>query len=200
MFDRLRQGYVWLRRCTHSKGFGIQSPWAYNFVCKVINNHYRFSDYDRLEKEVAGVSRLNRKLFRLYYRLADHLQPSFILDFSSSSVPCRQYLKAACASVVIENIPSNLSNYKSDMKMMLEPDIVRIGDVTDYTCFIDTVMNHVKPSTIIIIEGIRRNRLAYHQWQRWMNDERTGVSFDLYYCGLLFFDKKLYKQHYIINF
>lgn len=32
-----------------------------------------------------------------------------------------------------------------------------------------------------------------------MNDSRTGVTFDLYYCGILFFDKRI-KQNYIVNF
>lgn len=31
-------------------------------------------------------------------------------------------------------------------------------------------------------------------------DERVGVTFDLYDLGLLFFDKTKIKQHYIVNF
>jgi len=31
-------------------------------------------------------------------------------------------------------------------------------------------------------------------------DKRTGVTFDLYYCGIVFFNKKRFKQNYIVNF
>ncbi|MBP1614910.1 MAG: hypothetical protein H6Q13_2358, partial [Bacteroidetes bacterium] len=37
-------------------------------------------------------------------------------------------------------------------------------------------------------------------WRRMQSDERTGISFDLYDFGIIFFDKKKIKQHYLINF
>jgi adenylosuccinate synthase len=37
-------------------------------------------------------------------------------------------------------------------------------------------------------------------WKRLQEDERVGITFDLYDLGLLFFDKTKIKQHYIVNF
>ena len=37
-------------------------------------------------------------------------------------------------------------------------------------------------------------------WNQLKEDERVGVTFDLYDLGLLFFDKTKIKQHYIVNF
>jgi hypothetical protein len=47
------------------------------------------------------------------------------------------------------------------------------------------------------VEGIVDNKEA---WQQIVDDQRTGVTFDLYYCGLAMFDKKRIKKNYIINF
>jgi hypothetical protein len=47
------------------------------------------------------------------------------------------------------------------------------------------------------VEGIYRD---WQRWKEWVQDERVGVTFDLYYCGIVFFDKKRYKFYYVINF
>ena len=47
---------------------------------------------------------------------------------------------------------------------------------------------------------IRRDKAMRRQWRKVVEERPGVVTFDLYYCGLVFFDKKRYKQNYIINF
>ena len=51
--------------------------------------------------------------------------------------------------------------------------------------------------TVLVVEDICRNRPL---WQQIARDQRTGTTFDLYYCGIVFFDTKRYKHNYKINF
>lgn len=37
-------------------------------------------------------------------------------------------------------------------------------------------------------------------WKCMMQDEKVGITFDLYDIGILFFDKTKIKQDYIVNF
>ena len=53
--------------------------------------------------------------------------------------------------------------------------------------------------TMLIIEGIGYDTAAKAIWQKLVNDSRVGITFDLYYCGIAFFDKR-FKQNYIVNF
>jgi len=51
--------------------------------------------------------------------------------------------------------------------------------------------------SVIVVEGICRQKSI---WRQLVSDNRVRISFDLYYCGILMFDSKRTKQHYIINF
>jgi hypothetical protein len=51
--------------------------------------------------------------------------------------------------------------------------------------------------SVLVVEDIWRNPTG---WKSLQDDERVSTSFDLYYCGILLFQKKRYKSHYIINF
>ena len=53
------------------------------------------------------------------------------------------------------------------------------------------------PAGDFIVEDIRH---AKKFWQQIQNDTRTRICFDLYYCGIVLFDKKRQKQNYIVNF
>ena len=71
----------WFLRCRYSRGFGIQSPSAYSFVRYVINEHYPYYAYADLQKRVPVESRVALRLLRLCLRVANEVQPRYILDF-----------------------------------------------------------------------------------------------------------------------
>ena len=50
------------------------------------------------------------------------------------------------------------------------------------------------------VQGICYSKKMKTLWNQLKEDERVGVTFDLYDLGLLFFDKTKIKQHYIVNF
>lgn len=52
----------------------------------------------------------------------------------------------------------------------------------------------------LAVLGIHGSREAKTQWQQLLADERTGVSFDLFDCGVVFFDRKMFKRTYKINY
>ena len=61
----------------------------------------------------------------------------------------------------------------------------------------EVLLSKCDNQSVIVVEGLWRN------WERWHEieaDERTAITFDLYYCGIVFFDKTRYKHNYKINF
>jgi hypothetical protein len=171
--QRLWYFFVWLKRIFHCRGFGIQSPTDYWLVRYVINEHWPYYAYDTLGKTDEW---LTRKLGLLYFRIANWRQPKTI-----ESDGYRAYLQAGCRKAFFG---------ASSELLMLKLE----GDYQDRLLYI---YNKVKEDTVLIVDGICKDRSF---WRSLVADERTSITFDLYYCGIVLFDKKRHKQNYIINF
>lgn len=174
---RLKSWFVWLSRIHHCRGFGIQSPTDYAFVRYVVNEHWPYYAYDELHE----ADWLREKLGRLYLRLANWRQPSVIL-----SDDYHPWFHAGCHKSDIIHFTSSISH---------QIELARIT-IDQWDAFID-LLPHCDQQTVLVVEDIWRNP---QQWQQIARDTRTGTTFDLYYCGIVFFDTKRYKHNYIINF
>ena len=78
--------------------------------------------------------------------------------------------------------------------------MLRVPLVANYRTVVDKALDHLPSSSVLIIENIKRDRDAQKYWSELISDSRTGVSFDLYYCGVLFLNNDMVKQSYIVNF
>lgn len=105
MYD-IRRMIVWAWRCRHSRGFGVQSPWAYSFIRYVVNEHYPYYAYKQLESKVKAVSGPERRLCQLYFRMANYLQPRSVVDFGSPFEPFRAYVSAGCRRAEVSRGPT----------------------------------------------------------------------------------------------
>ena len=171
--QRFRHFFVWLKRIGHCRGFGIQSPTEYWLVRYVINEHWPYYQYETLGTDDDW---LTQKIGRLYFRIANWLQPKVI-----ESTRYHAYLQAGCRQSVFG---------ESSELMLLTLE-------GDYRSRLSYIYNKVKDGTVLIVDGIRQDPTFWHDL---VADERTVITFDLYYCGLVLFDKKRHKQNYIINF
>lgn len=185
----LKRWLVWFMRCGHSRGFGIQSPWAYRFVRYVINEHYPYYAYS----ELATSLKVDYRLPRLYFRLANYMQSSDWYSYFSQAEEYENYIHYGCkkcdvvAVCDVERLPKKF-------------DIVSVGLREDYVHICERLISCAHSGTLIIVEGIHQRKAALAYWRKIIKDQRVRISFDLYVCGLLFFDPKQHKRHYIINF
>jgi hypothetical protein len=170
---RLKAAAVWLRRIGHCRGFGIQSPTDYWIVRYVINEHWPYYQYETLGR---GDDWLTRKMGRLCFRLANWLQPSVV-----ESCDYRNYFQAGCRKTV----------FGESSELVVIPLENSSQDRLSY------IFNKVSPQSVLVVTGISKAR---ELWRQIVDDERTGITFDLYYCGIVMFDKKRNKKNYIINF
>ena len=198
----IKRFIVWLRRVRYSRGFGVQSPWAYRFIRYVVNEHYPYYKYEQLDDQVYGIDKKTRKLCKLYFRLANYQQPHTFVDCYPTSSCYKIYVDAGCQKANYHRITDAIS--EAELIRLFsnigEYSMVRVPLVANYRMVVDKVLDHLPLSSVLIIENIKRDRDAQRYWSELISDSRTGVSFDLYYCGVLFLNNDMVKQSYIVNF
>lgn len=180
---------VWILRIFHCRGFGVQSPSDYAFVRYVINEHYPYYAYSDLESTFPDIDRYTRKICRLCFRIANFLQPSLIFNAMGKSI-YSEYMHAGCKRARIV----------TDISEAHAPELVVFPVKEGCEALCEEIVSQAGSRTVLVIEGIKRNKAARCLWSAVQADVRTGVTFDLFYVGIVFFDKARYKQNYIVNF
>lgn len=173
MIERLRYLLTWLCRSGHSRGFGIQSPSDYWLVRYVINEHWPYYQYHELGQHDDW---LTQKVGRLCFRLANWRQPTVI-----TSSAYREYLHGGCRKAAFGE----------------GTELVVLALQADWRRQLAAVIDRADERTVLVVDDIRHHKA---QWRELVADGRTVITFDLYYCGIVLFDQKRVKHHYIINF
>ncbi|WP_459996105.1 hypothetical protein [Prevotella dentasini] len=181
---------VWMRRVHYSRGFGVQSPSDYAFVRYVVNEHYPYYAYSDLQKEYQKFPKLSHKMGRLYFRLANYFQAERWTPLSDIPLLYAAYIRRGCRKTRIEPWRQQEAGGRMVCYWMMGDDLQPLEDVC----------RQARENSVLIVEGIRRNRTTKELWRRIVDDDHTGVTFDLHYLGIVFFDKRRIKQHYKINF
>lgn len=177
--NRIQQAWIWLRRLGHSRGFGIQSPTDYNFERYVINEHWPYYAYESLG---SADNWTRRKLGLMYFRLVNHLQPAVIIDL----IGVEEYIRAACPK-------AQILTHTDELKDTVRADLAIVPVQTEY----QQLFSHCGDNSVAVFENIYEQQALWHCIEY---SAMTSVTFDLYYCGVVFFDKKRLKQNYIVNF
>ena len=195
----------WLRRCGCSRGFGVQSPSAYAFIRYVINEHYPYYAYQELKERLVHLDRRQHKLGRLLLRLANFWQPEISICNDSLF---EDYLHAGCRKVKWVELEhpiqtdylllkdNLLLNEAWGKKRMMVINLEKMG--------MKEVRTQVLPlcddQTMLVLLGNLYREKRGEEWLHLQESDYCGITYDLYSLGIIFFDKKKFKQHYRMNF
>lgn len=190
-----KRSMVFVRRFTHSRGFGIQSPSAYRFDREVINDHYPYGAYADLKKAFPQQDWLTLKLARLYFRIAHATQARQWALCTHRNDVYRAYVQAGCRMAILVD-----GDEVGEMDKVAASDVLVTAMEDERWPMCEAFVSRAHQRSILIVEGIYTSKRAKVRWKELINDARTGVAFDLYDCGIVFFDHTKSRQVYIINF
>lgn len=200
--SRLKRLWIWLSRCSHSRGFGVQSPWAYSFIRYVVSEHYPYYAYDELRQRYAEADAVTRKLAEFYFRLANFRQPEVVACYGATSPLYAAYMKRGCRKLRTVGVGSgsSVAAWRSRLLGLGRVDLLLLCADDGADAFVEALLPLADERLVLVVEEIGESARARQLWQRIIDSDVAGVSFDLYYCGVVFFDRKMYKQQYVVNF
>ncbi len=203
----LKRPFIWLYRIRHRCGYGVHSPFAFNFITYVIYERTPYYKYDFLvkaEQEQGSQHKRvgsyeSRAVKRLLFRLVNYASPRLIVDagkLSASTLYLREgkkssdYIAASERSELFleEGVPIDFLYLHDYQRPGFVEEVFRICAA------------RATPKSLFVIGGICYTRQMRACWKKMQQDERVGITFDLYDLGILFFDKTKVKQDYIVNF
>ena len=181
----LQSALVRLRRMPRTRGFGVQSPSAYRFLRDVVSTRGRYAIAEVQRSNEPSVKKDRLKLLKFYARIANFTQAKhWFVSERLASADMETYVCVGCQEAQVS------SEFSENEVYVIDADDVQL---------VDDILNKASSTSLLIIEGINRSRNAFDRWRQVMTDSRTGVCFDMYKIGVVFFDLKKYKTSYQVN-
>ena len=158
-------------RLRHRLGFGIQSPWAYEFVRDALFEKSRYYAFDHLQG-----SRADEQLFRII----QWLSPSQVEEHAASAIT-HQYiaLAQACAS------PSAFHLHYFGAEAQAELAELLHGEKESFSAH-----------DCLVIDGIHSSHLL--AWEQLLQHPQVTSTFSLRKRGIAFFDPARQRQNYLL--
>ena len=219
------RAWNWCRRFRHRCGYGVHSPSDFFLITYVIYERLPYYAYVRLRelrRRMEHLPHYREKVDKLLLRLVNHFRPSLLLEFGTGSGVHTRYLAAGSRQMkVVTTVPKcmeEVRTFLSDNALIeyCEKDIqemsriwqqadtsavlVHIAHTPDYKEIFEQLLPLAGEKTCFLIGSPYADEVKKDWWKSVVADTRTGVTFDLYDIGLVFFDKNRVKEHRVVNF
>ena len=211
----------WLTR----QGFGVHSPWAYDLIENVINERNPYYAYEDLylfwEKAPQYMPQYPQSRDELLFRLVNRFNPKFILEIGTGAGVSTGYLASVSkgSRVVTVDFPHpaekevrrnlkkipNIEYIAADVLETVHdildggnvPQFIHIAHTALWRQTVEMILPYAKPDTVIVVEDLGKKQKK-EWWKEIIKDGRIAVTFQMKKLGLLFFDHKMTKQHYVL--
>lgn len=193
--------WIWGCRFRKRKGYGVHSPFAYNFIRFVINEKDAYYTYQDLKDQRQG-KLMPEKVDRLLFRLSNEVQPETIVQVGEQYPLSLRYLQAGCTKASVALL-GRTENPEQALRRALNGKGLHLFFVSaeeNLLQWVKAALAHTDQKSLFIIDGIHSSKEMRAWWKDLQQREETGITFDLYEVGLIFFDKSRIKQHYKVNF
>ena len=174
-----------------SKGFGLQSPFAYRLQMEVIGQSLPYYAYLWLaEKRKQMPQHTTRQWDELLFRLANYLQPHTVVTPDKGWETARMYIEAACSKALWSSVSVRADTASSFIHPVMYGN--SLNDMTEEQ--LESVLERMSEQDLMVVSDIRKRK---DLWIYLQKHPHVTVTFDLYNRGLVFFSVKTTSGHYV---
>ncbi len=208
MFDHLK-------RIRTAKGFGVHSPFAFNFITNVLfekRPYYAYFDIPRYLSE-KHIDTPISSVHQLSFRLVNFFHPKSVLIVSSKqdyALPL--FIEAALHEVGIccltdQETENNISKicertmdfwheFRSEQMDAIVVDMQFLPKTYDIS--IENLLKISHNETFWLIRHINTDKESRRFWKAIQNDSRIALTFDMRQDGIVILNSSYYKLNYLL--
>lgn len=175
-------------RFRHKRGYGVHSPFMFNLILNVIRDKTKCYTYSETIEKVDHLHGRKRKIFRLLSRLIRFLQSQRIVCLGNLSDLLADYL------ISLDNEAEIACN---STEALPTADFIYIGRNAQpffEKDYLDTLLMRADSKKCIVIFDIYKNGFNSRLWRQLR--EKSTVSIDMMWYGILLFDEKIQPGKY----
>lgn len=171
---------------------------------------------------------VGRKRASLLFRLVNHFKPTTILEIGTSwgistlymqqgnpqaLYYCVEPQERVCkvSQEVVASMTDQVQFLQTPVLEALPPIldqlnelgflfVHRMASARQYQVYIPMILSHIHHQTVVVVEGIRSDKVAIKIWKKFVSSSQVRVSMDLYDLGIAVCNPKYNKQDYVVAF
>lgn len=198
----IRRRWIWLKRFRHRRGYGVHSPFAFDFLTNVVYERGEYYAYRALREQYFSPAYWwnghTVKCRKFLLRLANYVHPSVIRIYGHAGKDMEDYMRAGCPSALL--LHEDMGGEAALPSGGGRDELFYVGAGVPPRHWMSLAGQVPTEHSVCLLCGIHGSAEARCHWERVKCHPRVSVSFDLYDYGILFFDSSKQNQHYIVNF
>ena len=200
----IRKCLIWISRFRQRRGYGVHSPFAFNLIKGVFYERGIYYAYARL-RDMRHCTPPHRrenseKVDKMLFRLANYTCADIIWVGGTCTELTSMYLESARPHAILRRYADEEELCLALRHEKTTPDFLYIAGSIPFENALHLLSQKATNKTVTAIAGIHANHKRLQQWKKARDNEKSGISFDLYDIGILFYDQSYNKQDYTINF
>ena len=196
--------WIWLKRFRYRRGYGVHSPFAFNFLTYVVyerGEYYAYRDlmarypvpfFHRRGHEV--------KCRKFLFRLANYVHPAVIRTHGRIGEADEAYLLAGSRKAAVWRDGARVAERPGQAGGNPAKELVVVGREVPASEWPVLAGHPATDDSVCVLFGIHASGEALQAWAAVKRLPEVVVTFDLYDYGLVFYDRSKQRQDYMVNF